>query len=571
MTCPLLIIFNKNNHLRLRKSDCLDEDGKISVFKDGNYISGDKLYLHIFPRRISTRKKIKTFYKKMNEKTKLTKVCWTLNNPWGVRVEELRDEQKKREFVQKVNELFDRFATKGGHAYSVCQLEVGENTHTPHLQGFSIFMQQIELGRQGRVSEDGKVLRPRGFLGCFPLGCGHPHVEKARGSNEQNKLYCTKAETRALGPWERGTLPAQHTDKEVDSATFVAQTFEAQGWESWEDVPLPMKIGRTGLMLHTVMQEHQQRQLATKCRDVRVAVLVGQSGWGKSTLAMKMCEEQGWMPQTRQIGSGRNLWFSNVEAKYDILFWDEFDAGQISLPDFNRLCDGQPCLLPSKGKSGYASFDKIIILSNHDPESWFKRTMTMIGDDGRRCIDDLAQEDYERKRTAMKRRLGLEKVDDAFGKKTGKTWILPDIKDMRMFARKDALGRTNFQLQRYLTRKAVTEWLGGDVSKMELDQGLRPEDVIEDASSPEDIEDVSAPQEEEEREELTMSRGDARDGWMQSVISAPDPADASVLTALDLPTTIAGDDIEHPQFDEDAFCGDLSFSRPTSPQSPFHF
>ena len=72
-------------------------------------------------------------------------------------------------------------------AYLVYQIERGSEAGTQHLQGY------VRFHNRKRLSTVKNVLENQGA-----------HLEQARGSEEQNKAYCTKEDTRESGPFEFG-------------------------------------------------------------------------------------------------------------------------------------------------------------------------------------------------------------------------------------------------------------------------------------------------------------------------------------------------------------------------------
>lgn len=72
--------------------------------------------------------------------------------------------------------------------YSIYQEEVGESG-TPHLQGYLQFSCRKRLA----------------FLRDL-VGLEGAHFEVARGTPEENKVYCSKDEGRLGGPYESGEM-----------------------------------------------------------------------------------------------------------------------------------------------------------------------------------------------------------------------------------------------------------------------------------------------------------------------------------------------------------------------------
>lgn len=440
----------------------------------------------------------------VGEFVKSTRWCWTINNPWKIPLNLLEDTPgnaaTRAMFSAKCDALLDSVTSHCNHVYTVFQLEVGEQG-TPHLQGYSQFRNVLERGRQETREDDGKMKKGRGFMKYFPLEVGYPHCTRAYKAATANRSYCTKEEGRIMGPWEKGECPGAQTGRDekgnplkVDDSLEFARLVKDNGWWHWGQIPLEWKCSRNAHNYRTVMSELQLERLSTQMRDVRVAVLVGEAGWGKTRMAWQIVAEQGWKPQTRQIGTGagKTMWFSNVEMVNDVLILDEFDAGQMTLTDFNQLLDGYPCLIPSKGKSGYASFTKVIIMSNFAPEQWFKREVMTYDDQlGRRVHDDAGQAEYDRRRNAMLRRVGRYRVNSTFNEQRGKTWDLASIDDHIKFGAVDAQGRADLQTSRFYIRREVTEWLRGDITRMVVDPGVDLQ-AVNNADTPQDEQDAPA-------------------------------------------------------------------------------
>lgn len=76
--------------------------------------------------------------------------------------------------------------------YAVWQLERGEHG-TPHYQGMIITTAPTRLA---------------GMKKLIGNQLASAHFEKMRGTIDEAEAYCTKAETRAEGPWKFGTKPA---------------------------------------------------------------------------------------------------------------------------------------------------------------------------------------------------------------------------------------------------------------------------------------------------------------------------------------------------------------------------
>lgn len=86
--------------------------------------------------------------------------------------------------------------SEGYIRYIQWQIEMCPTTERLHAQGFLILERKRRVGPL--LKQLRKTLTHKGI-----------HLEVARGSIEENRTYCTKAETRIDGPFELGDEPAQ--------------------------------------------------------------------------------------------------------------------------------------------------------------------------------------------------------------------------------------------------------------------------------------------------------------------------------------------------------------------------
>jgi len=76
--------------------------------------------------------------------------------------------------------------------YLVGQFELAPTTKKLHWQGYVEFKDRIRLSAAIK-----RIHGPKGVL-------EGAHIEVAKGTAEENKTYCTKDESRVMGPWEWG-------------------------------------------------------------------------------------------------------------------------------------------------------------------------------------------------------------------------------------------------------------------------------------------------------------------------------------------------------------------------------
>jgi len=116
--------------------------------------------------------------------------CFTLNNP------------TEQETAKLLSYEDDDVRTGAAITYIVFQYEEAPTTGTPHYQGY------VQFAQRKRHTYLERVISPR-----------MTH-KVAKGNAAQNKVYCTKEESRLDGPWEFGT-PTGGQGKRTDIAEFV--------------------------------------------------------------------------------------------------------------------------------------------------------------------------------------------------------------------------------------------------------------------------------------------------------------------------------------------------------------
>jgi len=229
--------------------------------------------------------------------------------------------------------------------YMVWQREKGKESGLEHVQGYVRF--------QGRK-------RLRSAKAWFSVE--EIHMEVARGSEKQNKAYCTKEDTRIEGPFEYG---------EFDEGAGQ------QGKRSdLEDIADKLKQGAT---IKQIVEDHAQsyiryHQGIEKLRDVvqplpplqrtvKCTVLWGETGTGKTHRARTQ------YPDIYEVIAGRDPWgtYSGQEA---ILF-DEFNWERWTIQDMNRFCDKWRCQLDCRYKDKYAAWTRVVICANSEPYMWW--------------------------------------------------------------------------------------------------------------------------------------------------------------------------------------------------------
>lgn len=251
---------------------------------------------------------------------------WTFNNP---QIEE----------IAKIKDL----CNKEGVLYLIFQLEKGEKG-TPHLQGY------IRTKNPIRFST---------LKNWFPRA---PHLEKSKGTDSQNKKYCSKEEGRLDGPWEFGTC-AEGQGTRCD----LAATAEAALNKDNSLLDIVKKFPSESLKYFGNIVKIRSFLPAPERDSVKSWLLVGPTGTGKTTAAFKR------FPGAYRITLGNcGTWFDGYNGE-DVLIIDEF-AGQMPATRLIPMLDKFPLRIESKGGSYWAAWTTVVITSNYLPEEWYDQT-----------------------------------------------------------------------------------------------------------------------------------------------------------------------------------------------------
>ncbi|WBG01480.1 replication-associated protein [army ant associated cyclovirus 5 170_4] len=225
--------------------------------------------------------------------------------------------------------------------YGIFGKELAPNTGTPHLQGF------CNLHKPMRFSTIKKHLTDR------------IHIEKANGSDEQNKTYCSKAGDI----FEEGTPQRQGQRTDLQLLVAAVQNGETQpkmlaelfptayikyfrGIENWLKItkPIPVRAHKTD-----------------------VAYYWGPPGTGKSRRALEEA--------TAAFGDSiyykpRGLWWDGYKQQDGVIIDDFY--GWIKYDEMLKICDRYPYKVQIKGGFEEFTSKKIWITSNVDTDLLYK-------------------------------------------------------------------------------------------------------------------------------------------------------------------------------------------------------
>lgn len=218
-----------------------------------------------------------------------------------------------------------------------------------HLQGYMEFTTQMTLSKAKNILD--------------------AHWEPRMGSQKQAIDYCKKAASRDCesfangelidaGPWEEGTANQQGKRNDINQVVDLLKK-GATDAELIEHVPsYVLRYHKNLSVMRTALQP---KSLPT--RKVQVLVIWGEPRVGKSRYARQLD------PSLFKVWSPTAQWFDGYNDQKTILF-DEF-CGKPPIETMNELLDVYGLIIPTKGGTIIAKWDRVIIISNINPKEWY--------------------------------------------------------------------------------------------------------------------------------------------------------------------------------------------------------
>nr|WEY37187.1 replication-associated protein [Circovirus ialtag] len=244
--------------------------------------------------------------------------CFTLNNP----TEEEKDQ------IKSIEEAKVKYLIVG------CEVGAGG---TPHLQGF------INLRAKVRLQGLKQLLGPRA------------HCEKARGTDEDNKKYCSKDGDLLV---EKGEPCFKGKRTDLSKAVEILLTEKSLAAVA---AAMPEVYVRNFRGLGQLLLDHPGMQ-SKRAWKSEVIVWVGPPGVGKSRACLDMSGDAAyWKP--------RGKWWDGYNG-HEIVVIDDF-YGWLPFDDVLRLLDRYPLTVETKGGTRAFLAKKILITSNKLPHEWY--------------------------------------------------------------------------------------------------------------------------------------------------------------------------------------------------------
>lgn len=224
-----------------------------------------------------------------------------------------------------------------GATYAVYGREIAPTTGTRHLQGY------CRLGTRKRFSTIKKLL-------------GDAHVERAKGNDKQNEVYCKKSNDF----WEKGTPRDTHTGSSLSRAIEVLKENNGNIRE------LAMAEPEAFVRYHSGLRVYSQLCFTGTQRNwyTMAYVFIGAPGVGKSYRATSIATKFGSV-----YYKGRSKWWDNYSGQETVIVDDYY--GFFPYDELLRLLDRYPHRIQLKGSSTEFISKKIIFTSNKTIEEWY--------------------------------------------------------------------------------------------------------------------------------------------------------------------------------------------------------
>lgn len=234
--------------------------------------------------------------------------------------------------------------------YLICGKEEGKKEKTPHLQGYVYFDKN-----HPKTFEQMKL-----YLG------DKAHIEKAQGSPQDNRKYCSKDGNF----YEEGQCPRKGRRSDLDAVTEDIIENKKLEHEIAKDHPkVYIQYGR-GIrdLINTIRMPELERKERRNC-----FWLYGDPGAGKTREALRMANEAtGNNPfQIYKWGSSNGGFFNGYKGQ-DVAILDDFRAGDIKFGILMNIADPwHDCQVEIKQSYGWWTSKIVIVTSVKSPYEEF--------------------------------------------------------------------------------------------------------------------------------------------------------------------------------------------------------
>lgn len=267
---------------------------------------------------------------------------------WGEDMNSVTDDYMRNRMEQ--------VKASGGHVtmmYGVWQVEHSPSTDRRHLQGYFEFSCTVW---KNFVSS----------LFPTPSQCW----TRPRGNEPRANAiaYCKKEGTRIHGPYEYGQFDSTRTQgTRSDIASLGALIKDGATLEDVLEVH-PNALLRMPHGIRTAMSVARGRTIP-KSRDVKVRVIFGSTGTGKSSGVIMGIQEPLYTVDSTLLSVGSHtIWWEGYQGENHVL-WDDYHDW-VPTADLLRYLDRYSIKIQSKGGYAHGCWENMYITSNKPPWHW---------------------------------------------------------------------------------------------------------------------------------------------------------------------------------------------------------
>lgn len=194
----------------------------------------------------------------------------------------------------------------------------------------------------------------------------------AKGSALQNIEYCSKSETREGDTFRWGTAshagPTGKGSQRNDLAEIKAKIDAGASQAEIMADHFP-----TWVRYHKSLELYAYRtNKPPNWRQVKVTVIHGETGAGKSRAAIAMAEAAGeGYPASPVINASGQCWWPDYEPGGRAILINEF-YGQLRVSYMQQLLDGHRLTVETKNGQVKAAWTHVYITSNFHPRTWWR-------------------------------------------------------------------------------------------------------------------------------------------------------------------------------------------------------
>jgi len=231
--------------------------------------------------------------------------------------------------------------------YMVCQVE--QVSHL-HIQGYCQFN------------------TPMGLVACKKINA-EAHWEPRKGTHAQAKEYCMKLESRKNGPWELGHERNEAGKRNDLKAIWDQVQAKKTNLEIIEEVGA--QAAKYSKQIDWLRFQKQEKESDRQLQGVRVVVLYGPTGLGKTYAAVNiMSKQEDYYIAECPSHKDSKLWFDGYSGQSTLIL-DDFAGDYCQFRYLLRLLDKYKLKVEIKGGHQWACWTNVIITSNIHPSGWY--------------------------------------------------------------------------------------------------------------------------------------------------------------------------------------------------------